>query len=151
MTTCRSLQSPLATPAPIVIESNLAPLLTNLPTPPLGHATPPLKLRLRPRPQRRKPLGPKKVTKRAATHATIKKRRITSDDMDQYSSANERCSKSCSCYSPKRVVPVTPKRTRIASEQLPLGLNHSDFHNTHLRQDVHLSNKEDSDEEVCSA
>jgi hypothetical protein len=84
-------------------------------------------------------------------HATIKKRHITGDDMDQYSLANECCSKSWSCYSLKQVVPVTPKRTRIAPEQLPLGLNHSDFHNIHLRQDEHLSNKEDSGEEVWSA
>jgi hypothetical protein len=84
-------------------------------------------------------------------HATIKKRHITGDDMDQYSLANECCSKSWSYYSLKQVVPVTPKRTRIAPEQLPLGLNHSDFHNIHLRQDEHLSNKEDSGEEVWSA
>jgi hypothetical protein len=44
-------------------------------------------------------------------------------------------------------VPTTPKRTRIAPEQLPLGLNRSDFHNIHLQQDEHLSHEEDSDKE----
>ncbi|KAF5019408.1 hypothetical protein F66182_8580, partial [Fusarium sp. NRRL 66182] len=66
MTTCRSLQSLLSAPAPMVPDSHPAPMLTQLPTPPLAHTPPPLKLRLRPRQQRREPVGPNKVTKRAA-------------------------------------------------------------------------------------
>ncbi|KAF5674667.1 hypothetical protein FHETE_2830 [Fusarium heterosporum] len=151
MTTCRSLQSLLSTPAPITTNFNPAPSHTQLPTPPLAHAAPPLKLRLRPRPQRREPVGPKKVTKRAAPRAAIKKRRVADDDMDRYSSASESCSESPSRHSMEQVVPATPKRTRIAPEQLPLGLDRSDFHNMHFRQGARLFNEEDSDEEDWSA
>ncbi|KAJ4130688.1 hypothetical protein NW768_006225 [Fusarium equiseti] len=151
MTTCRSLQSLLSMPTPIVTDSRPAPSHTQLPTPPLAHAAPPLKLRLRPRPQRREPVGPKKVTKRAAPRTTNKKRRVADEEMDRYSSASESGSESPSRCSLEQVAPSTPRRTRIAPEQLPLGLDRSDFHNMHLRQGGHLINEEDSDEEDWSA
>ncbi|CEI65051.1 hypothetical protein FVEN_g11888 [Fusarium venenatum] len=152
MTTCRSLQSLLSMPAPIVIDSRPAPYNNaQLPTPPLAHAAPPLKLRLRPRPQRREPVGPKKVTKRAAPRAANKKRRVADDDMDRCSSASDSGSESPSRCSMEQSEPSTPKRTRIAPEQMPLGLERSDFHNMHLRQGGHLLNEEDSDDEDWNA
>ncbi|KAJ4272294.1 hypothetical protein NW762_001006 [Fusarium torreyae] len=151
MTTCRSLQSLLSTPAPILTDSHAAPSLNQLPTPPLAHAPPPLKLGLRPRQQRREPVGPKKVTKRAAPRGVNKRRRVTDDNADHYSSASESCSESPSRYPAEQVAPSTPKRTRIAPEQLPLGLDRSDFHNMHFRQGGQIPNDEDSEEEDWSA
>ncbi|KAF5602295.1 DNA-binding protein [Fusarium subglutinans] len=152
MTTCRSLQSLLSTPAPIITNPRPTPSLAQLPTPPLAHAAPPLKLRLRPRPQRREPVGPKKVTKRAAPRALNKRRRAADEEAERYSSASESGNESPSRRSTKQVAPSTPKRTRIAPEQLPLGLDRSDFHNMHLRQGGHLLGEEDSsDEEDWSA
>lgn len=50
--------------------------------------------------------------------------------------------------------PATPKRTRIAPEQLPLGLERSDFHDMHLQESdeglCHINNG-DEDEDDWSA
>lgn len=151
VTTCPSSQSHLWTSAPIIANFNPAPSLTELPTVSLALAASPLKLRLRPRPQRCEPAGPRKVTKRAATRATINKRRVIDDEIDRYSSASGSCSKSPSCHPMTQVMPSTPKHTHITPEQLPLGLDRSDFHNMHLRQGSHLLDEEDSDVEDWSA
>ncbi|KAF4448584.1 hypothetical protein F53441_8003 [Fusarium austroafricanum] len=151
MTTCRSLQSLLSTPAPIITETRPAPSHSQLPTPPLAHAAPPLKLRLRPRPQRREPVGPKKITKRATTRSVNKRRRAADEEAERYSSASESGSESPSRRFTEQAAPSTPKRTRIAPEQLPLGLDRSDFHNMHLRQGGHLQDDDSSDEEDWSA
>ncbi|KAI8690669.1 hypothetical protein LRP88_07938 [Fusarium phalaenopsidis] len=130
MTTCRSLQSLLANPAPITTDSRAMPSLAQLPTPPLAHAPPPLKLRLRSRDNRREPVGPKKITKRAPPRGANKRRRTPEDDADRYGSESDSASEAPSspCQSAEPVAPSTPKRTRIAPEQLPLGLERSDFH-----------------------
>ncbi|KAM5356244.1 hypothetical protein ACJ41O_002890 [Fusarium nematophilum] len=148
MTTCRSLQSLLASPVPTASDSHSLPSLAQLPTPPLAHAPPPLKLRLRSRDNRREPVGPKKITKRAPPRGANKRRRAAEDETDRYVSDSDVESESPSSPSQpaEPVAPSTPKRTRIAPEQLPLGLERSDFHNMHLRQRGVDHNDEDQAE-----
>ncbi|KAM0437501.1 hypothetical protein ACHAPT_001864 [Fusarium lateritium] len=148
MTTCRSLQSLLANPAPMTTNSRAMPSLAQLPTPPLAHAPPPLKLRLRPRDNRREPVGPKKITKRAPPRGANKRRRTPEDDTDRYVSESDSASEAPSspCQPTETVAPSTPKRTRIAPEQLPLGLERSDFHRMHVGQsDNATQNNNDND------
>ncbi|KAF4464998.1 DNA-binding [Fusarium albosuccineum] len=146
MTTCRSLQSLLANPVPIVSDSRTMPSLAQQPTPPLAHAPPPLKLRLRPRENRREPAGPKKITKRAPPRGANKRRRAAEDDMDRYVSDSDAGSEPSSPREPtEHVAPSTPKRTRIAPEQLPLGLERSDFHSVHGPRREEPNNTDDAE------
>jgi hypothetical protein len=144
MTSCRSLQSLMATPAPNP--------LTQIPTPPLSHAAPPMKLRLRPRSKSDRhndeqnvgALGPKKrIVKRAPPRGANKRRRSVDDDMGREDSDFSESEAGASdteadaqqpISSPQPPMPSTPKRARIAPEQIPLGLERSDFHDMHLRE-----------------
>ncbi|KAF4979273.1 hypothetical protein FZEAL_4472 [Fusarium zealandicum] len=144
MTTCRSLQSLLASPAPIVPDSHSVPSLAQLPTPPLAHAPPPLKLRLRSRDNRREPAGPKKITKRPPPRGANKRRRAVDDDADHYASESDFDSDCSSSSQPAELVaPTTPKRTRLAPEQLPLGLERADFHHMQPQQSDNTNSQED--------
>lgn len=167
MTTCRSLQSLLAssTPMPSTSHSNPMPSLAQLPTPPLAHAPPPLKLRLRPRTNRCDPCTPQRVSKRAAPRGTNKRRRASDDSPTRHSydadmqEAMGSDSETDSFVSPPEynvpTAPATPKRVRIAPEQMPLGLERSDFHNMHLDQSEddlnHINSSHDDDDEEWSS
>ncbi|KAH7160216.1 hypothetical protein B0J13DRAFT_617000 [Dactylonectria estremocensis] len=147
MSTCRNLQSLLASPASIVPEARPVNAFAQLPTPPLAHAPPPLKLRLRSRGQpdlRDDPLAPRKrITKRAPPRGANKRRRATEDDMGRYSSDSDMQDSDLETDSlelhhsaeDEPVAPTTPKRARIAPEHLPLGLERSDFHDIHRQSD----------------
>ncbi|KAH7326474.1 hypothetical protein B0I35DRAFT_405711 [Stachybotrys elegans] len=151
VTSCRSLQSLITAPIPDELPLSSA----QLPTPPLTHAPPPLKLRLRSRAARQDPrddhLTPrKKIAKRAPPRGANKRRRDDDDDgasdrMDDSQPEDDLDSDldiSASAYThqpapapaPAPAAPSTPKRARIAPEQLPLGLERSDFHDMLLRE-----------------
>ncbi|KAF7543616.1 hypothetical protein G7Z17_g10592 [Cylindrodendrum hubeiense] len=163
MSTCRNLQSLLASPAPIVPDERPVPALAQLPTPPLTHAPPPLKLRLRSRGKadaRDDHLAPRKrITKRAPPRGANKRRRAADDDMGRHDSDSGSDSDmhdsdldadSLELQQPvddEPVAPATPKRARIAPEQLPLGLERSDFHDVHRRSDG-ANNTNTHDEDV---
>ncbi|TFB05694.1 hypothetical protein CCMA1212_002256 [Trichoderma ghanense] len=157
MNTCRSLQSLISMTAAPVDHGALAPAptLTQLPTPPLAHAPTPMKLRLRARPPVVKaadgkgdetPVARKRIARRAPPRGANKRRRADSDDMgrdDDYSSSDMdteaeldaealRNMPSFAITSSSPQAPSTPKRARISPEQLPLGLERSDFHTVHL-------------------
>ncbi|OAQ64272.1 MYB-like protein [Pochonia chlamydosporia 170] len=145
MTTCRSLQSLIATP----VSSSLSvppPSLGQLPTPPLAHAALPMKLRLRARPARSDASNTedlytrRRIVKRSVPPRGVnKRRRPDADDMgreDQDLSSEEEDIESdldLRANSPEPAAPSTPKRARIAPEQLPLGLERSDFHDIHTQ------------------
>ncbi|KAM4059423.1 MYB-like protein [Hirsutella rhossiliensis] len=127
MVACRSLQSLVATP----VAEAPRPSLASLPTPPMAHAPMPPKLRLRtPRPA--SPSGPNK--------------RRRADDADHLSHGEEQDADSDLDIAPSHLsddgpaTPSTPKCSRIAPEQLPLGLARADFHDMHL-----LNNGQDVD------
>ncbi|KAH0498827.1 hypothetical protein TgHK011_006057 [Trichoderma gracile] len=138
-----------------------APTLTQLPTPPLAHAPTPMKLRLRARPVKAASaaaaaadgkgdetpvVARKRIARRAPPRGANKRRRADSDDMgrdDDYSSSDMdteaeldaealRNMPSFTSSSSSPQAPSTPKRARISPEQLPLGLERSDFHTVHL-------------------
>ncbi|KAL6896161.1 hypothetical protein HDV57DRAFT_512615 [Trichoderma longibrachiatum] len=159
MNTCRSLQSLISMTAAPVDHGALAPAptLTQLPTPPLAHAPTPMKLRLRARPVKaaaadgkgdgRPVVARKRIARRAPPRGANKRRRADDDDMgrdDDYSSSDmdtdeaeldaEAQRNNMSSYAPSSSpqAPSTPKRARISPEQLPLGLERSDFHTVHL-------------------
>ncbi|KXX79763.1 hypothetical protein MMYC01_202826 [Madurella mycetomatis] len=169
-TTCRSLQSLLAAPSPPA-DSNLHEPITppasshaQLPTPPLAHAPPPLKLRLRSRKTDNTAAGGsgadhgpprKRIVKRSVAppaRGPNKRRRHVDDDMGRddgdadisdleqpellvatkaspadQNKENEPLQES----SVPAPAPHTPKRSRIAPEVLPLGLERSDYHTLH--------------------
>ncbi|KAK3394829.1 hypothetical protein B0H63DRAFT_462093 [Podospora didyma] len=155
-TTCRSLQSLLAAPAPALAPpGNMAPITpphsshahaqhSQLPTPPMIHAPSPMKLRLRSRktePTTGADHGPARkriVKKRSAPPRGLnKRRRALDDDMgrdDGYGldSETEEMMEQEEIHTddaealPPR--PQTPKRARIAPEVIPLGLERSDYH-----------------------
>ncbi|KAJ4295828.1 hypothetical protein N0V88_004530 [Collariella sp. IMI 366227] len=153
-TTCRSLQSLLATPAQLSRSASEpvtppAPSHAQQPTPPLAHAPSPMKLRLR---SRNKPEhntaapsdhGPprKRIVKRVAAVAQPprgpnKRRRALDDDMDRYNHHDN--DSDVEPHDLNNNIPVydrepdsgphTPKRSRIAPEVLPLGLERADYH-----------------------
>ncbi|KAL2018937.1 hypothetical protein VTK56DRAFT_10231 [Thermocarpiscus australiensis] len=161
-TTCRSLQSLLAAPAPpsnvaIATEPITPPGSSHaqLRTPPLAHApAPSLKLRLRARktdgatgsgdhgPPR------KRIVKRsvaAPARGPNKRRRAVDDDMgrdnrDDYDSDMEQDAERNATPEQEAdnnetllapPAPHTPRRSRIAPEVLPLGLERSDYHSLH--------------------
>ncbi|KAK8918024.1 hypothetical protein H634G_00867 [Metarhizium anisopliae BRIP 53293] len=155
MTTCRSLQSLIATPAsPSSLSIVPPPSLAQLPTPPLAHAALPMKLRLRARPTPSSSstnsedlYAPRRIVKRSAHPRGInKRRRAGGDDMgrgdvpseeedmdsDVESGSDSQQLQPRSDNRPEEpAAPTTPKRARIAPERLPLGLERSDFHNIH--------------------
>jgi hypothetical protein len=155
---CRSLQSLLANPPPPVniAQEPITPPTSShaqLPTPPLSHAQPPLKLRLRSRKTDTATLGDhgparKRIVKRTASVAQQqpprgpnKRRRAVDDDDDtgRYNSHDEDSdmeheprdedNDTSSHAEPAR--PHTPKRSRIAPEVIPLGLERADYHSLH--------------------
>ena len=155
--TCRSLQSLLTHPVPplAVAQEPITPPTSshaNLPTPPLAHAPSPLKLRLRSRktdaasqptvgdagPARRR------IVKRTASAAQQppargpnKRRRAVDDDADRYheddvdSDMEQESNNTLEHDKENDPQPHTPKRSRIAPEILPLGLERSDYHTLH--------------------
>jgi hypothetical protein len=87
VSTCRSLQSLISSPPQLNMTPNALPMstLSELPTPPMTHAMPPLKLRLRSRPGKdqsdRSTTLRKRITKRAPPRGVNKRRRDIEDDM----------------------------------------------------------------------
>lgn len=164
MTTCRSLQALLAAPLPSEQQ---------MPTPPLAHAPPPLKLRLRTRPGSAKPArledallpavaaptAPRRVAKRSAPPRGLNKRRRPGDtplpslprpQSDAPTGDDEAAAPVPSSPQPQLAAdlleapPSTPKRARIAPEQIPLGLERSDFHQAHLDSMLHHDDVDDA-------
>jgi len=158
-TTCRSLQSLLASPAPLV-EAPITPPTSShanaqLPTPPMAHAPSPIKLRLRSRKVdgvqgvAGSDHGPvrKRIVKRSAPPRGVnKRRRALDDDMGRDDDGDgdvDAESESEVTHDHERVFsleeeetlpprPQTPKRARVAPEVLPLGLERSDYHELHV-------------------
>ncbi|KAK6072494.1 DNA-binding protein [Seiridium cupressi] len=139
MTSCRALQSMLA-PAPIITASgnddDVPRRASQLPTPPLAHATipSPMKLRLRTRKSDSNPeaVGRKKIVKRAAPPRGINKRRRPADDdtgRDDDIDSDLDIGAIESADEAESSGPRTPKRARLAPEAVPLGLERSDYHN----------------------
>ncbi|GAP82688.1 putative DNA-binding protein [Rosellinia necatrix] len=135
VSSCRALQSMLAAPPPM--SSQLGPL----PTPPMSHAPfPPMKMRLRPRPQnangdRTQRMGIRKRT--TPPRGINKRRRAVEDDMGRdddidsdldISNTDVEELEDARCATP---TPTTPKRARIAPADLPRGLERSDYHGLH--------------------
>ncbi|KAL2256061.1 hypothetical protein VTK26DRAFT_2258 [Humicola hyalothermophila] len=167
-TTCRSLQSLLASPPPSLSNPNAGPepitpptsSHAQLPTPPMAHAPPPpLKLRLRSRKTDSATAGGpdlapprKRIVKRSVAVAPArganKRRRAVEDDTGRGNGNNGDESGSDMEQDEPRMnhsrqpsgvqdeeneprQPTTPKRSRIAPEVLPLGLDRADFHELH--------------------
>ncbi|KAI0478844.1 hypothetical protein GGR56DRAFT_632224 [Xylariaceae sp. FL0804] len=146
MSSCRALQSMLAPPATISANNNTtitAQQGQQLPTPPLSYAPlPPAKMRLR---SRAPPangdttLPRKKVLKRAVAppRGANKRRRSIDDDMGRDDDIDSDLEISGSDQEQdaetemSTLRPSTPKRSRIAPEIIPLGLERTDFHDLH--------------------
>ena len=157
---CRSLQSLLANPPPPInlAQEPITPPTSShaqLPTPPLSHAQPPLKLRLRSRKTDTSTLGDhgparKRIVKRTASVAqqqqpprgpNKRRRAVDDDDLGRYNSHDEdsdmerethddgQNSQETDAHPETR--PHTPKRSRIAPEVIPLGLERADYHSLH--------------------
>ncbi|KAH6649969.1 hypothetical protein F5144DRAFT_554849 [Chaetomium tenue] len=159
--TCRSLQSLLTNPAtPSIAQEPITPPASShaqLPTPPLAHAPPPLKLRLRSRktdsaaPTGDHGLTRKRIVKRtasvaqqaAAPRGPNKRRRAADDELGRYNEDDSDMEHGGQEYSqeqqeqpqeddqPEESPPHTPKRARIAPEVIPLGLERADYHSLH--------------------
>lgn len=152
MNTCRSLQSLISMNAQTDIAAIApSPSLAQLPTPPLTYAPSPIKLRLRSRTTSAKledwgeeGLGPRRrIVRRAPPRGANKRRRPLDDEMIRDDVDFNRTVDSDSdsdletgpqLIEEEKQAPSTPKRARIAPEQLPLGLERSDFHDVHLRE-----------------
>ncbi|KAF9879004.1 hypothetical protein CkaCkLH20_03237 [Colletotrichum karsti] len=148
--TCRSLQALLTTPQhhqnQYATQQPSPPSHHQLPSPPLAHAPPPLKLRLRPRAKvsadgiNNENLPRRRIAKRAPPRGVNKRRRASDDDMGRDDDAfmtdsdvdSDLESASQQQQEQQQLPPSTPKRARIAPEALPLGLERSDFHTLHL-------------------
>ncbi|TWU75392.1 hypothetical protein ED733_002199 [Metarhizium rileyi] len=176
MTTCRSLQSLIARPASASSLSIVPPpFLAQLPTPPMAHAALPMKLRLRERPGRsdynnindsEDRYTHRRITKRSAPTRGVNKRRragaydlyledLSSEeeegDMDsdfEFGRNAQRSQPYPSDRAEEPATPSTPKRARIAPEQLPLGLGRSDFHDMHRLDGESESDTRGTDIEV---
>ncbi|WQF78244.1 Putative SANT/Myb domain-containing protein [Colletotrichum destructivum] len=165
--TCRSLQALLSTPQhqPIAAPTYDAqqyslPTPAQLPTPPLAHAPPPLKLRLRSRAKQdgggvnSDHLARKRIAKRAAPRGVNKRRRAADDDTDgdvesdlDISSRRQSISEDQNrINSQVPSSPSTPKRARIAPEAIPLGLERSDYHTLHLLNGGESTNMKNTEE-----
>lgn len=127
VSSCFSLQNLMATPEQGGRHMGGA-LPQPLPTPPMAYAPPPMKLRLRTRGAQEEPRG---IVKRSTTPRH--KRNLSSSQRDAIAAAAAASasdvSDSESVGSPEP--PTTPKRSRIAPERMPLGLERADFHNLH--------------------
>ncbi|KAG5952508.1 hypothetical protein E4U57_005994 [Claviceps arundinis] len=154
MTTCRSLQSLIAPHAPLAQLSNPAPSSrAQLPTPPMSHAPLPMKLPSRSRPSHLESIVINKdlhnlrnTSKRCVSQPGVNKRRRAGDDhtgsadllsrtvADSDANEGPKYQRVQSTWSGEQeeaelsFCPSTPKRARIAPEQLPLGLERSDYH-----------------------
>ncbi|KAG6241976.1 hypothetical protein E4U25_005152 [Claviceps purpurea] len=155
MTTCRSLQSLIAPHAPLAQLSNPAPSsrAPQLPTPPMSHAPLPMKLRSRAHPSHLESIVTNKdfhnlrnTPKRCVGQPGVNKRRRAGDDhmgsedllsrtvADSDANEEAKYQRVQSTWSGEQeeaelsFCPSTPKRARIAPEQLPLGLERSDYH-----------------------
>ncbi|KAG6040382.1 hypothetical protein E4U41_000703 [Claviceps citrina] len=154
MTTCRSLQALIAPPAPSSQFPHDVSSRLQLPSPPKAHVPLPMKLRLRTRHDlsdssiNNKDLHiRRKIVKRSIIlPGGINKRRCVDGDElggEDLSSGEEVDSaadlgatyQQSQSSSPGgqaacelSICPSTPKRARIAPEQLPLGLERSDYH-----------------------
>ncbi|KAI1419076.1 hypothetical protein F5Y12DRAFT_779797 [Xylaria sp. FL1777] len=139
---CRALQSMLRSPSPMPAHPLEQPL-SALPTPPMGHAPfPPIKMRLRPRPQQ-STAGSRdqrlKIRKRpTAPPRGLNKRRRTlddemgrNDDVDSDLDISNTDVEELVDSRQATTNPTTPKRARIAPADLPRGLERSDFHELH--------------------
>ncbi|KAI1358741.1 hypothetical protein F5Y08DRAFT_321118 [Xylaria arbuscula] len=141
---CRALQSMLRSSPPMSAEHLEQPPST-LPTPPMGHAPfPPIKMRLRPRPQNTTNNGTRdqrlKIRKRtpAPPRGPNKRRRAVDDDMgrdddidsdlDLTNTTDVEDLEEARHTTPP---PTTPKRARIAPADLPRGLERADYHELH--------------------
>ena len=134
------------------VDATIPPSQQQLPTPPLAYAPPPLKLRLRSRAvpkvdDKENNLTPRKrIVKRTPTpsRGVNKRRRSGDDDMgrdDADEDSDPEVEDQSSLWnaglddeqpSSEIVPPSTPKRARLAPEQIPLGLERADFHQLHL-------------------
>ncbi len=118
--------------------------LSTLPTPPMGHAPfPPMKMRLRPRPQAANGNQDQRLKIRKRTTAPPrglnKRRRALDDDIgrdDDVDSDLDISNTDVEELGDARQAtpiptPTTPKRARIAPADLPRGLERSNFHELH--------------------
>ncbi|KAK4673493.1 hypothetical protein QC763_112500 [Podospora pseudopauciseta] len=149
--TCRSLHNLLASPAPLApqppatIEPITPPTTTHaqLPTPPLAHAPAPLKLRLRSRkndtPSSSSATDPttvpprKRIAKRTPVHPSRgpnKRRRAVDDGLGREEDTSSDVEPEAE-EPDEDPTPQTPKRSRIAPEVIPLGLERGDYHSLH--------------------
>ncbi|KAL2158562.1 hypothetical protein VTH06DRAFT_4329 [Thermothelomyces fergusii] len=152
--TCRSLQALLANPAAAAPPSadqdpTTPPTLSpaQLPSPPLAHAPSPFKLRLRPRkteststaaigehgPARMRIAKRTSAVAQQAPRGPNKRRRAADDDTARPGPAGDsdvEREADESAFRPGSA-PHTPKRSRIAPEIIPLGLERADYHNLH--------------------
>lgn len=136
MDSCRSLQSLIAAP----VGSQSRPSPSTLLTPPLAHAPPPLKLRLRSS-RRHAVARPESLASAPCVKKPVRqpgkkrrlnddsRRRLEAEDSDMQDTDSEVEPQSPTTAEP--VAPSTPKRARIAPERLPLGLERGDFHKLH--------------------
>ncbi|CAH0019421.1 unnamed protein product [Clonostachys rhizophaga] len=151
LNSCLSLQSLMTAPTGTASDQ-LPHTWDQLPTPPLPHANLPLKLRLR-RPANvdktnSAPATPRRIAKRGTASRRLQKRRrcpqtqdhMSRDDSDVLDSETSdleldlESSPTTPTLAPKELsAPATPKRARIAPEQLPLGLERADFHEAYIR------------------
>ncbi|KAJ0163804.1 hypothetical protein CTA2_2373 [Colletotrichum tanaceti] len=164
--TCRSLQALLSTPQhqPVAAPTYDAqqyslPTPAQLPTPPLAHAPPPLKLRLLSRAKQdggvnSDHLPRKRVAKRAPPRGVNKRRRAVDDDTDGDVESDLDISSRRQSFSEDQnhtdshipSSPSTPKRARIAPEVIPLGLERSDYHTLHLLNGGEGTNMKNTEE-----
>ncbi|KAL2178672.1 uncharacterized protein P884DRAFT_257897 [Thermothelomyces heterothallicus CBS 202.75] len=156
--TCRSLQSLLANPAAPSSagqDPTTPPTLppAQLPSPPLAHAPPPFKLRLRSRktdspaatgehgPARMRIVKRTSAVAQQAPRGPNKRRRAADDDMGRHNQGDSDLEReadesrqdhnSSDGTSQPDSAPHTPKRSRIAPEIIPLGLERADYHSLH--------------------
>ncbi|KAH6619860.1 hypothetical protein B0J18DRAFT_435193 [Chaetomium sp. MPI-SDFR-AT-0129] len=149
--TCRSLQSLIANPpAHSAAQEPITPpnsTRQHLPSPPLAHAPSPLKLRLRSRknadgatPSGEHGPARKRIVKRTASIAQQaprgpnKRRRALDDDAGHEDDSDMEHETEQDDGDDSRPEPAplhTPKRSRIAPEVIPLGLERADYHSLH--------------------
>ncbi|KAG5952263.1 hypothetical protein E4U53_001278 [Claviceps sorghi] len=157
MTACRSLQLLIASPSPSAQLSSAAPSSgPQLLTPPMTYAPLPVKLHSRTRPSHadlcitnRDLHTRRKMARRCAAARGVNKpchggnHNTDRPNLLSWVEANGEADVGAKCQPSKpswlggqdgstlSIGPSTPKRARIAPEQLPLGLERSDFHNVH--------------------
>ncbi|KJZ77897.1 hypothetical protein HIM_02534 [Hirsutella minnesotensis 3608] len=94
-----------------------------------------------------------RIAKRAPTSPKSNKRRRFDEpgEPDQENAGNELniMIEPCSPADDPAPPPSTPKRARIAPEQLPLGLARSDFHNVYMPRDGELNPAPAANQEEC--